>query len=171
MAIQPMGDNEFGVWVCTTTGTAFGPLFDSIEEADKFCNWVNRHHGDPRRFDTEAALDLTGLLVEWREFRPEFWEDYETGIPSDEEQWQEWDHDCTGCIFMGQVSYAKGYYDAHYCADEVAGPTIVLRYGDEGHEYISATVETIREYIEIRGEENTNPAYIEALARLKYYAK
>lgn len=42
-------------------------------------------------------------------------------------------HDCTECIFMGQM----GVYDLYYCPQGGRIPTVIARFGDGGGEYKS----------------------------------
>jgi hypothetical protein len=48
---------------CTTSDTAFGPRFQSEEEADEFLAWEFKHYGDPRQFSSDELEDHV------REFR------------------------------------------------------------------------------------------------------
>lgn len=61
-------------------------------------------------------------------------------------------HNCEDCIFLGAVSLRgdhQGYYDLYYCNNGPFGPTLLARYGDEGHEYASGLS---------FGKERINPA-------------
>ena len=68
-------------------------------------------------------------------------------------------HDCEACISLGTYEVSKGdyegKYDLYYCPADIFGPTIVVRYGNEGPEYYSFI-----------GRKTSNPAMIEALKRV-----
>jgi hypothetical protein len=47
----------------STTGEAFGPVFDSEQEAEEFVDFVNERTGkDPREIDKERLLTLKGVF-------------------------------------------------------------------------------------------------------------
>lgn len=60
----PYREETNGGLLCTTTDTLFGPLFESIDEASEFCDWLREHdHADPRQLD---RLALIGAVQEFR---------------------------------------------------------------------------------------------------------
>lgn len=62
----PYRDDINGGLLCTTTDTLFGPLFDSLDEASEFCDWLREHHGlDPRQL---TPLPLAELVGEFRRY-------------------------------------------------------------------------------------------------------
>lgn len=48
-------------------------------------------------------------------------------------------HDCTACRYVGQFFLKDGLFPGHYDVYECGRdlPTVVARYGDDGHEYYS----------------------------------
>ena len=59
----------------SVTDTAFGPVFDSDEEADSFLDWIEEHDGRDARLLSPAELEAMNL--DWwnahsddGEFRP-----------------------------------------------------------------------------------------------------
>jgi hypothetical protein len=48
-------------------------------------------------------------------------------------------HDCESCKFLGRYVATNGNaYDLYFCKQEFLGfPTVIARYGDEGHSYLS----------------------------------
>lgn len=48
---------------CTTSDVAFGPLFDSDEDGEKFRIWMYQNLGDPRIFHVNFLSDI---YVAWR---------------------------------------------------------------------------------------------------------
>lgn len=61
----PYRDEANGGLLCTTTDTLFGPLFESIDEANEFCDWLREHHSlDPRQLHSAPLADM---VYEFRE--------------------------------------------------------------------------------------------------------
>lgn len=81
MAVEIIHDTrrEIAVMVCTTTDTAFGPIFTGpgcAEDADDFLNWLPRNadpslvlpmvgHGDDPRDYKDHGLER--MVMRWRE--------------------------------------------------------------------------------------------------------
>lgn len=51
-------------------------------------------------------------------------------------------HDCEGCTFLGVLREDDVIYDLYYCPQNGV-PTVIARYGDEGHEYMSGILSTM----------------------------
>ena len=48
-----------------------------------------------------------------------------------------YEHDgCSGCISLGNLRDGDVWYDLYYCPQNGV-PTVIARYGNEGHEYMS----------------------------------
>lgn len=68
MACQPVEINvpgrttPNGGLLCTTSGVLFGPLFESIEEANEFCDWLMSTY----KLDARQPLHLCGFVQEFR---------------------------------------------------------------------------------------------------------
>lgn len=45
-------------------------------------------------------------------------------------------HDCRACTYLGRYDSGGDTYDLYYCP-QLGLPTVIARYGDEGHEYTS----------------------------------
>ena len=59
------GGDRKAVMVCSTSGQAFGPLFDDAEEIDDFLAWCAKvGAGEPRRMLAEILDDT---VIKWRE--------------------------------------------------------------------------------------------------------
>lgn len=68
----------------------------------------------------------------------------------------QFEHDCERCIFLGNYSgdwYEKA--DLYWC-NPTTGPTVIVRYGDDGPEYSSGM---------IFADQGMNPALVEAKRR------
>jgi len=59
----PYRDEVNGGLLCTTTDMLFGPLFESLDEANEFCDWLK---DDPRRL---ASVELWDRLLRFRSER------------------------------------------------------------------------------------------------------
>lgn len=46
-------------------------------------------------------------------------------------------HDCDKCTSLGEFIYDKEKFDLYWCASAVPFPSMIARYGNSGHEYIS----------------------------------
>ena len=46
---------------------------------------------------------------------------------------RQWKHDCDNCKFLGMFKD----YDLYFCNQGGNIPTVIARYGNEGHEYLS----------------------------------
>lgn len=46
-------------------------------------------------------------------------------------------HDCSACLFLYRTMMSGQSYDVYFCASIPAFPTVIARYGDEGHMYLS----------------------------------
>jgi hypothetical protein len=74
MSVRIISDGTEAVLTCSTSGVAFGPVFDSEQEAEEFLEWL-RENGprirseafyigalgngtDPRDFTTDALVGL-----------------------------------------------------------------------------------------------------------------
>lgn len=67
MACLILESDRFTCFADSVTEVAFGPLFDSVEDAEAFQEWIGV---DPRRWTTHQ---LCGLKAQWaksREFDP-----------------------------------------------------------------------------------------------------
>jgi len=53
-----------------------------------------------------------------------------TGLPH-------YEHDCTGCRFIGNHDHDGYSYDLYYCPIALGGPTIVARWSSDGPDYTS----------------------------------
>jgi hypothetical protein len=54
-----------------------------------------------------------------------------------------YEHDgCKGCIFLGNLREDLIWYDLYYCPQNDV-PTVIARYGNEGHEYMSGILSTM----------------------------
>ena len=69
MSCQPIAidipgyDRQQGGLMCNTTDWLFGPLFNSISDAEAFCVWLSAtRDSDPRR---HADDELIQLKAEW----------------------------------------------------------------------------------------------------------
>lgn len=62
-----LSDRQNICWYCSTSGTAFGPVFSSHAEADAFSDWLLPVHGDPRDIHEDK---LKHLHTQWHE---QFW--------------------------------------------------------------------------------------------------
>lgn len=47
-------------------------------------------------------------------------------------------HNCDKCVYLGTFNQ----FDLYYCNQEVLGPTVVARYGNLPHEYLSGLTMT-----------------------------
>ncbi len=71
---------------------------------------------------------------------------------------EKFQHDCNLCQFIGyHVDYNQKRYDLYYCADAIPFPTAVIRYGDEGEEFISGPFKSA----------NIHPVLVEAWNLIK----
>ena len=57
------GDGDYAVLYCSTSGTAFGPLFRDHDEAQAFLDWMGESD-DPRRY---SSSELHEKFSEFRE--------------------------------------------------------------------------------------------------------
>jgi len=48
-----------------------------------------------------------------------------------------YEHDCDGCVFVGAYQTHVQKYDGYFCKD-CDNESVVLRYGNAGHQYASA---------------------------------
>jgi hypothetical protein len=46
-------------------------------------------------------------------------------------------HDCNNCVFLGGITAGGRLADLYYCDGEVARPTVIARYSDDGPDYSS----------------------------------
>lgn len=60
MSIGTIMDTNYQVMYCTTTMTAFGPVFDISEDVEAFCEWLEV---DPRSI---TSRELAAKVCEWR---------------------------------------------------------------------------------------------------------
>lgn len=75
-------------------------------------------------------------------------------------------HDCTRCEPLGEHIDKEGTHDLYLCRDNTYGwHTLVARFGDEGHEYRSFSVdENVLAMFKKRPEYVLNEAYKRARA-------
>jgi len=85
MSVRILHDSEehMSCLYCSTTGWAFGKIFNENEDPNEFLIWLENNCGiDPRRF-TDKEFERKFYEWEWEideEFRnnfPNFWENYE----------------------------------------------------------------------------------------------
>jgi len=57
------GTRQTACLVDSVTETAFGPLFSSLREAEKFLEWLaDEHRFDPREVDDQTLISLLGFF-------------------------------------------------------------------------------------------------------------
>lgn len=49
-------------------------------------------------------------------------------------------HDCDACLFLGTMTHKGSAHDLYFCPNGGPGPTVIARFGDEGHEYGSGLI-------------------------------
>ncbi len=49
-------------------------------------------------------------------------------------------HDCTACIFLGNMLAGGKSVDLYYCPNDIVRSTVVARYSSEGSDYASGMV-------------------------------
>lgn len=52
-----------------------------------------------------------------------------------------WVHDSTCCTYLESRKCDDGPYDAYYCTQGGISPTLLLRFGSEGSEYLSSQLD------------------------------
>lgn len=48
MAVEILPTEEGGIFLCNTSMVVFGPVMDSMKEAEEFKDWLEK---DPRKYD------------------------------------------------------------------------------------------------------------------------
>lgn len=48
-----------------------------------------------------------------------------------------WKHDCEACEYDCTIESGKHLYDIYFCRRGALGHTVVARFGDQGHDYVS----------------------------------
>lgn len=52
-------------------------------------------------------------------------------------------HDCDGCQFLGRHKRGQAHFDLYYCSKGILNGTLLARYGNEGSEYLSSSVDVL----------------------------
>lgn len=81
------------------------------------------------------------------------------------------DLDCVSCTFLGCAECVIGslransvdFYDLYFCG-RCDGGTIIIRCGDEGHDYVSASVDTIPTMFPLANGETTRTRQMYVIA-------
>ena len=63
MSVQIISDHMWAALYCSTSMVAFGPIFDSQEEAERFLVWLGKDPydgapADPRKYRAEELGDI-----------------------------------------------------------------------------------------------------------------
>lgn len=95
-------------------------------------------------FFIQAGTD--DYAPETQRFYPQFYSsDRLNGLGGGEES-PSWQHDCDRCVFLGKYDRHEGDgfdgdYDLYFCSDSYGFHTVLARYGSEGSEYRSFSVD------------------------------
>jgi hypothetical protein len=59
-------------------------------------------------------------------------------------------HYCNECVFLGNLNSSEQLYDLYFCRDGGSNPTVIARYGNEDHEFLSGIYGNQLELVEAK---------------------